>query len=105
MYYNSQFYTSNYYSSQYYNNSSGVVLAGRYIDRLGQLGFSGAMCDREAGYLKSLGYIGAQSDCKKQHLESLGYNGGLSDMLRQKATAESAQSVSRMMKEQGLIPV
>ena len=78
----------------------------RYPDRLIALGFQGTINDMEYAYLKSLGYTsGDKQDAKKQHLENLGYSGSLNDMLKQKADAESAESISRMMREQGIIPV
>lgn len=80
--------------------------AGRYPDRLIALGFQGTINDMEYAYLRSLGFTnGNKQDAKRQHLENLGYSGSLNDMLKQKADAEGAQSISRMMQEQGIIPV
>jgi hypothetical protein len=105
--YGSNYYASQYYRNQYYTGTSGdgVVLTGRYFDRLGQLGFVGTLDDRQKAYLQSLGFSGSMDDCVKQHLSNLGYTGSKNSCLLQKALIEQSNSISEMMRNQGLIPL
>jgi len=107
MYYKSPYYNSDYYSSDYYDNSAGgVVLTGpTYYDKLGELGFTGTINDRQAQYICAAGGIDAMNDCMRKHLNSLGYSGDVQEMIAQKSRSEGFTSPSEMWIIQGLIPL
>lgn len=105
MYYRSNHYSSNHYRSNYFDGSGGLSFESElYFDKLGELGFTGALPDRQKSYLMSLGYSGAMNDCMREHLRGLGYSQGVQEMLAEKSRLEGFLSVSEMWIKQGLIP-
>lgn len=82
-----------------------VFTTDNYFDKLGELGYSGTLADRQYQYLDSFGLTGATSRRKKDRLLALGYSGGsISKMLKEKTDAEGYKTVSEMMVKTGLIP-
>lgn len=83
-----------------------VTTSERYFDKLGDLGYTGSLDDRQKAYLRDQGYSGAMSGAVVQHLTSLGYTvQGVNSKLKAKATAEGFSSVNEMMRKQGMIPL
>ena len=106
MYYKSPYYSSDYYSSDYYNNSAGVVLTSpTYYGKLGELGFTGVLADRQFQFICTFGGPDVMNDCMLKHLRSLGFTGGVQEMVAQKSRSEGFSSPSQMWIVQGLIPL
>ena len=76
-----------------------------YYGKLGELGFSGTIDDRQKAYLVSLGYTGQMNDCMRLHLRNLGYSDEVQTMLVEKSKVEGFSSVSEMWVKYGLIPL
>ena len=106
MFYKSNYYASAYYRSNYYDGTGGLLPAAEtYYGKLGDLGYTGSLPDRQAAYLKAQGYTGAMNDIMRLHLRTLGYNGVVQEMIAAKSRAEGFSSPSKMWIVQGLIPV
>ncbi len=82
-----------------------VFLTDNYFDKLGELGYTGTLADRQLKYLGDQGFSGGTAKRKRAHLLSLGYSGGAtSKMLKEKTDAEGYVTVSEMMVKTGMIP-
>lgn len=106
-YYAGQYYGSQHYSARHYGSSVVVVVPpATYYDKLGALGYTGTLPDRQAQYICMPGVPDAMNDCMRKHLNSLGYVGGcVQEMIAAKSRAEGFSSPSEMWIIQGLIPL
>ena len=82
------------------------IIKGNYYDKLGELGYSGSLADRQFKYFTDNNLERSTSERKFQHLRTLTYTGlTISEMLKQKTDSEFFDTVGQMMYRTGYIPI